>query len=145
MKRISILFVSVMTLGLTLTSCTGNDDDSVGSIEGKWNFSKIEYTIDGVASPEEDYDDNESGCNKDYLEFLEGGTYTEGDYYGSECEFYSESGTWSQSGSQVSTSIDGESISFKVLSVSETTLKVKFTEDYEEEGTVTAVITLTKA
>lgn len=143
MKKFSILLVSVLTLGLTLTSCSG-DDDSVGSIEGKWNFSKIKYTINGVASPEEDYEDNEPGCNKDYVEFLESGTYTEGDYSGSECELYSESGTWTQSGNQVSSIIDGELESFQILSVSETTLKVKDTEEFEE-GTVTVIITLTKA
>jgi hypothetical protein len=43
MKKLSILFLSVLALGTTLTSCT--KDESPASIVGKWQFN----TMDGSA------------------------------------------------------------------------------------------------
>ena len=69
MKKINVLFVSVLALGMTLASCSTDDSPSStsGSVEGKWIYNKTAYTYLGVVNPEENYAGNELGCFKDYI------------------------------------------------------------------------------
>lgn len=80
MKRL-LLFVSVLTLGLT--SCSSDDDSSSSaSIEGTWEWSK-EGTI--VNGHEVLYDyDHECANNKDYVQILSGGVVKEF-WYDTDC------------------------------------------------------------
>lgn len=147
MKKVSVLFVLVLAFAMTFVSSCSNDDDSnpvAASVEGKWNFSKISTVINGVPSAEEDYDDNEPGCPKDFIELKSGGVYTDGDYYNSECQLETSTGTWSKSGSILTITGDGISIPFEVVSVSSTVLKVKYS-DTLEGITYVMNITFTKA
>jgi len=82
MKKIKVLLAAVILTGLTLTSCS-SDDDSGGtsaSIVGKWTPVKTIFKINGqsLTTP---YEDNEAGCDKDYLEFVEGGAVNDVIYY----------------------------------------------------------------
>lgn len=148
MKKVSILFMVVTTFAMTLiSSCSNNDDDNNSnpvevSVEGKWNFSKV--SIDGVSSAEIDYDDNELGCPKDYIELKSGGVLNVGDYYNSECLLEISTGTWSKSGSIITITNDEISIPFEVVSLSNTVLKVKYSETFEGNNHV-IYLTLTKA
>ena len=147
MKKIIILFVFTLVSVLNFTSCS-NDDDSpspaTDSIVGKWNFSKLSTTIDGVTSPEFDYDDNDPGCPKDFLEFKTGGVFNEGEYSGSSCVLDSSSGTWTQSGSTITITEGTDVITVQLVSVTSTTLKVKVTET-DNGVTMILNITFTKA
>lgn len=149
MKKVSVLFVLVLAFAMTFVSSCSNDDDNdsnpvTATVEGKWNFSKISAVIDGVPSPEEDYDDNEPGCPKDFIELKSGGVYNDGDYYNSECMLETSSGTWSKNGAIITITGDGISIPLEVVSVSSTVLKVKYSETFE--GITTVInITFTKA
>nr|WP_314895494.1 lipocalin family protein [uncultured Flavobacterium sp.] len=146
MRKISILFVSALVLGMTFTSCS-NDDNSPApapaSVEGKWNFSKISETVNGVTSPEVDYD-HEPGCNKDYIELKAGGVFNEVYYFGSDCASDLNTGTWSKSGNIITITLGGVVASVEVVSVSSSVLKVKFSETYEGITTVINT-TFTKA
>jgi hypothetical protein len=139
-KKVIILFVSALVLGMTFASCS-NDDDSPApaSVEGKWNFSKMSETVNGVTSSEEDYDGNEPGCVKDYIEFKAGGVFNESDYFdlGSGCELDLTIGTWSKSGNIITITLEGVVTSVEVVSVSSSVLKVKFSET---DGGITTVI-----
>jgi len=130
MKKVIILFVSALALGMAFTSCN-NDDDSPAptpaSVEGKWNFSKISETVNGVTSPEEDYG-HEPGCNKDYIELKAGGVFNEANYSGSNCALDLSTGTWSKSGNIITITLGGVGVSGEVVSVSSSVLKVKFSE-----------------
>ena len=68
MKKISILFLSL--LAFAFSSCSDDGDSSVpATIDGKWNFNKMSVTVNNVTSPELDYEGNEPGCMKDYIEY----------------------------------------------------------------------------
>ena len=145
MKKLIILFVFVLVTGLNLTSCSSdNESTSSSSIVGKWNFSKYSTTFNGVTSPEMDYDGNESGCPKDFIEFKTGGVYNEGDYSGSTCVLDSFAGTWVQSGSNITITEGTDVITAQVVSVSSSVLKVKATET-DSGVTITVNITFVKA
>lgn len=75
----------MLFLGLIFTSCSNDNPSQSDSIVGKWNFSKMSFTVNGVTSPETDYDGNELGCSKNYLEFKTDGVYNEADYSGTTC------------------------------------------------------------
>src|SRR5688572_27208136 len=146
MKKVSILFVSALALGMTFTSCNKDDDNAAAtpSLEGKWNFNKMSVTHDGVTSPEMDYEDNMPGCSKDFIELKAGGIYNEGDYVDDACTLEQYTGTWAKNNNTVSVNTDGETDEFEIVSVTNTDLKVKST--FTEEGmTYTVNISLTKA
>jgi len=144
-----IVFVLVLAFAMTfISSCSNDGNDSpvpvAATVEGKWNFYKMSTVINGVPSAEEDYDDNEPGCPKDFIELKPGGVYGDGDYSGSTCTLFATEGTWSKSGSMVTITSEGISISFEVVSVSSTELKIKYSETFE--GTVNVInISFTKA
>lgn len=46
MKKITILFLSVLTLGLSVSSCSKDDDENT-SIVGKWELIKQGTIISG--------------------------------------------------------------------------------------------------
>ncbi len=144
MKK-SILFASALVLGLTFTSCSTDEDGEVGSVEGKWNFSTYTVTTSGITSPVQDYDGNEPGCAKDYVELLASGVAKDGDYSGGDCELDITTGAWVQDGSTLTITVPGDDVlELKVVSVSSTVLKVK--ETYTDGGTTYTVnTTLVKA
>lgn len=139
MKKFSILLVSALTLGLTFTSCS-NDDDTMGSVEGKWNFNKVSYTTSGITTPEQDFDDNEPGCNKDYIEFLTGGVAKAGDYYDANCTLEESTGVWTRSGNTITVVDNGNVETLEIVTVSATALKLKSTYT---EGTTTVAVNIT--
>ena len=140
MKKTIISFVFALFLGLVFTSCSKDDSPSSASasVMGKWSFSKMSFTSNGVTSPEVDYDGNEPGCTKNYIEFKTAGVYNEADYSGTTCVLDLSVGTWSQTGSQLTITADGTPTSVEIISVTSTTLKVKV-KDGNDSGNVTFV------
>lgn len=143
MKKFSIALASALVLGLSFTSCSSDDNGggvTAEKLAGKWEFSKQKYSVGGQALPEEDYDDNEVGCAKDYIIFNENGTYEEGDYWSSECTLDTWDGAYTLDGKTIT--VDGQDVIVQTLSG--TTLKLK--TSYSEEGVAyTVVMTLKKA
>jgi len=145
MKKAIIFFVFTLVLGMVFPSCSSNDDDSnSASVVGKWNFSKMSAVINGVTSPEIDYDGNESGCPKDYLEFKSGGVYNGGDYDGSACALGISAGTWVQTGNTLTITEGTDVISAEIISVTSSMLKLKASET-DNGITYIVNITFTKA
>ena len=146
MKKLTILFVFALVTGLNFTSCSSDNESSSSSssIVGKWNFSKFSTTFNGVTSPEMDYDGNESGCPKDYVEFKTGGVLSEGDYLGSNCELNTFVGTWSQNGSTITITEGPISLTAELVSVTSTMLKFKASES-NNGVSIVVNITFTKA
>jgi hypothetical protein len=141
MKKLSILFVAVLALGISFVSCSKDDDNETsGSIEGKWNHSKVQSTIDGKVLPETDYE-NEPGCNKDFLELKTDGVSKSGFYEGKDCTLDLDVSTWKKDGNKLT--IVGDEV-YEIVSVTNTTLKLKW--DYKESGVVySMVFTLLRA
>jgi hypothetical protein len=146
MKKFIILIVFALVSGMNFTSCSSDDDDSSSSssIIGKWNYSTMSTIVNGVASPEIDWEGNEPGCPKDYVEFKTGGVLNEGDYSGSACELGTLSGTWSLNGNTITITEGPISLSAELVSVTSSLLKFKATET-NDGVTIIVNITFTKA
>ncbi|MBF2708008.1 hypothetical protein [Flavobacterium soyangense] len=134
MKKISILFVSALTLVMIFTSCTKDDSGSVdlNLIGGKWVFNKSTATSIGITIPySTSYFKNEDGCNKDYIDFLTGGAVKYGDY-SLNCVFNGRDGTWTQSGNTVTINVTSSSFNgtFNVASLNTTELILKIDGTY---------------
>lgn len=138
MKKISVLFVSILILGTVFTSCTKDDSGPVDMnfIEGKWNFDKSTATSGAFTIPySTDYFKNEDGCNKDYVELIVGGIAKYGNYT-TACAFEQKLGTWSQSGNTIIISVVGSSFNgtFNVASLSATELLLKIDGTYQGQS-----------
>ena len=140
MKKLLILFLSVVTSGLLLTSCS--DDDESASINGKWEFYQTGFSFGG--QEELELYEHSEGCNKDYLEFLGGGVLNDVSYFnnGETCEEFSDQGSWSKNGNTLTVTYDGESFTATIVTLDSTTLKISITEDFE--GTPITVIAVLK-
>ncbi len=140
MKKLSILFVSVLALGLSFTSCSKDDDNNSTStsVEGKWNYSKISVDFPGVPAVDQDYPSQNPTCGKDFVEFKANGVANFG-YYSSDCKVVTDPSTWKQDGNKLT--VDGDTS--EIISNTGSVLKLKSTET-EGGVTVSSVITLVK-
>lgn len=146
MKKLSILFVFVLAVGTFFTSCTKDISGpvDVNFIEGKWNFNKSTVSSSGFTLPyTTDYFRNEDGCNKDYIEILNGGVVKYGNYPAN-CILEQRNGTWSLSGTNLIIAVTGSSFNgtFEIASLSATELILKIDGTYEgKSGTLNLYFT----
>jgi hypothetical protein len=127
MKKLVVLFLSVLTSGVLLTSCS--DDDEAPSIEGKWEFYQEGISLGGVEQLE--LYEHTPGCEKDFVELFSGGNYQDVFHFneGEACVEDSSTGTWSRSGNSLTITSGGESNTATIVTLNDTTLKVSITED----------------
>lgn len=134
MKKITSLMVACVTLLLVLSSCSSDDESSTanGSIVGKWDYNKMGYIVNGTTVPDEDYQQNQPGCNKEYLRFKNDGFMNFGQY-NSDCVLSPSSTVdvpWSQTNNTLSldpavAEQSGIPINWEIVSVSSTDLQIK--------------------
>ncbi|WP_264536191.1 lipocalin family protein [Flavobacterium sp. N1736] len=141
MKKLSILFVSVLTLGLAVTSCSSDDDDN-GTIEGKWQLSEVGVVFNGTEALEPATND---GCDNDVVEFKTDGKFVDSysEFTDNKCTAYTQEGTWTKDGSTLTkkyASDDEEKVEVAELTGSK--LKLKFT--YSEGGVTISAIQVYK-
>ncbi|MBF01329.1 MAG: hypothetical protein CMP77_15320 [Flavobacterium sp.] len=123
-----LLMVSALALaGLTFTAC-GDDDGggSSASLEGKWYFSKTGTAVGGQEAFI-DYD-HEEGCEKDYVEFVEGGVYRDVSHW-SDCETDVETDSWSRSGNTITIGEGTDAVSGTIKKLTGSELRVSTTEE----------------
>lgn len=126
MKKL-LLFVSVLTLGLT--SCSSDDDSSSSdSIEGTWEWSKEGTIVNG----EEFLYDYDHFCDnkKDYVQILSGGVIKEV-WYETDCTEDVWQANWSRNGNTLTVTDGTDSVSGEILELTNTTLKLKYTETFD--------------
>ncbi|PBJ13347.1 lipocalin family protein [Flavobacterium sp. ACN6] len=143
MKKLSILFVSVLTLGLAVTSCSSDKDDSSASIEGKWEITHMGAVI-GTEEVLQPYT-NEGGCANDIVEFKADNKFvdTYAEYSDSKCNTFTEEGTFTKDGNTLTKKYIGESEKYEIAELSGSKLKLKMT--YSEGGiSVSAVVVYKK-
>ena len=143
MKKLSILFVSVLTLGLALTSCNSDDDKDNGSIEGKWQISEAGVVLNGqeVLQPYV----NDGGCPNEITEFKADGKFvdTYSESTDGKCTSYTEDGTWTKDGNKLNKKFGSETETSEITELTGSKLKLKQT--YSEGGmTVSAVVVYKK-
>jgi hypothetical protein len=141
MKKLSILFLSVLALGMTVVSCSKDDDnEAAASIEGKWNVSKMSITGLGLPAQEIDNPENAPGCNKNYLEIKTGGVAIEGTYEGTACKLSTVTGTWVKDGNKITIKLGADTEVFDVVSVTSSGMTLGTT--YTESGITMTVNTI---
>ena len=132
MKKLLLLLSFV---AVSLTSCS-NDDDSSSSVAvneanlmKKWYY--VSYEVAGQTIP---YDNLE--CGRDYIQFKANDVVE--DYYVNSCDPLdadTDLGTWSLSGTTVSATFFGTTVTGTVSSLTATTLQITDTFDFDDDGT----------
>lgn len=145
MKKFGILVASALVMGLSFTSCSSDDDsNSIGSVIGKWNFGTLKYSLNGQFVSEEAYDDDEPGCEKDYLEIFSNGTAVNGDYFGSDCELYSDETTYTRNGNTLTINTGETEETAQIIQANSNRMVLRYTEVYEG-STATMDVSFTRA
>jgi hypothetical protein len=132
MKKLSVLFLSLVALSLSVVSCSSDDDkDEAASIEGKWELFQEGETLQTL---EKITDEND--CTPTVVEILKGGKYigSGSEYYDSKCNTYTFKGDWSRNGNMLSMQDEGDDEVNKseIIELTSSTLKLK---EVDEEGT----------
>ena len=138
MKNAFKLTALFLLVTLSFTSCNKSDDNGVttsGNIVGKWIFFK-EGTLVNGQEVLTDYQ-HEAGCGKNNIEYKANGisTYTE---YNPNCVVSMFNGTYTKNGDTLVVIDGGYTITYTILQLDSTTLKVKYTDTFE--GTTTTFV-----
>ena len=128
MKNGIKLFALLLSLGLVATSCSDDDNEgeTLAPLAAKWNITQVGSTVNGqevlVDAPQ-----NESGCNKDYLDLNTDNTLEEGDYDSTlaPCAIYTKEGIYSRSHNNLTTVVDGISTTRDIVNLTLTELKLR--------------------
>jgi Tfp pilus assembly protein FimT len=134
MKKLSILFVTALAIGMSFVSCS-KDDDNETSIEGKWTETNYSYSSDGGKTFQNEVVQNEPGCSKDYVEFASGSTFNTVTYETDKCVEYKTKGTWSKNGNTITVTYDGEIDTATIEELNGSTLKIKTIETETDPNT----------
>ncbi len=139
MKRLKIIIVALTGITMMQFSCSNDDDNepivTEPTLYKKWYFK--ETVINGVV---EAYDGNEP-CGKDYIEFYNTNQVKEVDIEDCEPVVY-EWGSFTQSGNMLTIMDDsgsGESETFEIIELTETSFIVKHEEYYDEDEVIDVV------
>ncbi len=128
MKNSRIIFALVASFGLFAVSC--NDDDNQGEtlapLVGKWSISKVGTTSGGVETLI-DAPQNQSGCNKDYMELKTDNTVIEGDYDSTidPCALFTDNGIYSRSHNDLTRVVEGVTTVQDIVNLTLHELKLK--------------------
>ncbi|MBF4506143.1 lipocalin family protein [Flavobacterium sp. JLP] len=128
MKIRSLLLALILSVGLFTTSCSSDDNEgeTLVPLEGKWKLSKVGTSTGGTETLI-DAPQNQSGCEKDYLELKLDNTVIVGDYDStiSACAITTQSGIYSRSHNNLTTVINGVSKTQDIVNLTLSELKVK--------------------
>ncbi len=99
MKKQGIILALLLSMGL-FGSCTSDDNEgeTLAPLAGKWDLSKVGTSAAGVETLI-DAPQNQSGCDRDFMELKLDNTVIEGDYDStvSPCALTTEQGIYSRS------------------------------------------------
>lgn len=128
MKKILALGLGI----LMLASCSSDDNDNsidAAKLTGKkWYYSK--YVVLGQTIP---YENEDPSCGRDYNQFLPNGVLE--DAYFSNCELFVDQGAWVLEGNKLTGSFDGDAQTATVKKLTDSTLEIESTADFDENGT----------
>jgi hypothetical protein len=134
MKK-SLLLTLTLILVTTLIGCSKDDDNnSSPTLVGKWRTVKFEYYTNGVLDETETIVEENSTC-PDYIEFKTNGTYVVINNNANCNSTADDSGTYVYNGTTIATTSAGSTDTSIVISLTNTDLKIDFTET-SSNGTV---------
>lgn len=131
--KTKIFALAGLVVAMGTISCDKDDDKytlPAATLTGKWYYSKVGGTLNGVEFLN-DYNGNEDGCQKDYVEFTNNNVFTDADFDSSSapCQLTADAGSYTVTGNTIVTNIQGEVGTKNILNLSFTELKVQDTED----------------
>ncbi len=127
MKNRGILLALALSIGLFTASCSDdNEGETIVPLSGKWEISQV-GTIIGDTETLTDAPQNESGCNKDYMDLKIDNTVIEGDYDStiSACALSTDDGIWSRSHNNLTRVVDGLTTVQDIVNLTIHELKLK--------------------
>ncbi len=122
MKNFKQLVMLFLVATVSLTSCN-KDDNNDASIEGKWEYSQETNDEGNLVAYE-----HSSGCDKDYTEFIAGGTFKDVYFYKDinlNCVQEVFNATWSRSGNMLTVTGSVGVNTVEILELTDSTLKIK--------------------
>ena len=128
MKKVLLFGLSIAAL--TFVSCSDDDGGSSAPLEGKWYYSEEGVSANGQEVLQ-DYVDHQEGCEKDYIEFVEGGVFKDVDFYNTDCDTYMDETTWSRSGNTLTIGTGEDAETGTIATLNGSTLKLTVTETFE--------------
>ncbi len=128
MKNSRIIFALVASFGLFAVSCNSDDNqgETLAPLAGKWNYSKV-GTTSGGAETLIDAPQNQTGCDRDYIELKTDNTVIEGDYNSTvtACALVTEDGIYSRSHNNLTRVVNGVTTVQDIVNLTLTELKLK--------------------
>nr|WP_294934801.1 hypothetical protein [uncultured Flavobacterium sp.] len=128
MKNRNLLLVFGLCIGLLASSCNNDDNEgeTLAPLAGKWDIAQV-GTIVGGTETLIDAPQNESGCEKDYIDLKLDNTVIEGDYDStiSECALTTDEGIYSRSHNDLTRVVDGVTTVQDIMNLTFTELKLK--------------------
>ena len=128
MKNRSLLLALGFGIALLTTSCNNDDNEgeTLAPLAGKWDISKIGTTSGGTETLI-DAPQNESGCEKDYINLKIDNTVEEGDYNSAvtACALITEEGIYSRSHNNLTRVVNGVTTVQDIVNLTFTELKLK--------------------
>ncbi|WP_163407559.1 lipocalin family protein [Flavobacterium ajazii] len=128
MKTRNFLYVIALSFGLfATTSCSNEDNDgeTIVPIQGKYELSKVGSADTNGNEVLFDAPENESGCNKDYLDLRLSNAAVIGDYDGSSCTLTETTGTYVRSHNDLTISVGSTSSTSDIMNLTNKELKLK--------------------
>lgn len=134
MKEVTKAVLFLFVASLSLISCNKDDDNNnepitSGNIVGKWEISKVGVSINGTETLQ-NYD-HQTGCSKDFDQFLENGTLTHVEYNPS-CVAGGFNSTYVKNGNTIIVTDGGGPYSLTINQLDASILKTS--ETYTEGG-----------
>ena len=128
MKKRSIVLALVLSIGLFATSCSNDDNEgeTLAPLTGKWDISKVGTTVAGIETLI-DAPQNQSGCDKDFMELKIDNSVIEGDYDStiSPCVGTTVEGIYSRSHNNLTRIVNGSTKTQDILNLTLTELKLR--------------------
>lgn len=131
MKKLKLMICAFAIAGLTLASCSSDDDSNVeATIVGKWNYNKTLLSTNGSAEQSTNYTSHEAGCDKDYQEFVMGGVFRDVVLFknaSSQCTEDAENSTWTKNNDVLTIGTGADAETFQVIKLTGSELRYKST------------------
>jgi hypothetical protein len=130
------LFLGLFASALIFSSCGSDDDNNTvnntsGSIEGKWAYSKTGFSVGSQESLESHT--HTAGCNKDYIQFLSNGKYYDVEYQTGCVPDTLSAGTYVKSGNTLTIGEDRGDVEPATI-ITLTNSELKLAASYTQNG-----------
>lgn len=113
MKKITMFLFALLTVSVSFVSCNDDDNNTTnedqGVLEGKWYYSEEGVGTSDWNTVQYAAYSHMSGCEKDYIDFAEGGVYRDVMHV-ENCDTETYTTVWSRTGDTVIIDTDGDAV-----------------------------------